>query len=166
MQSQESPHPDPSLRAVEARLSALPEPAVPAGLEARLLAAIPAKVTIDPVTSRVATNVRTDVSIDAKVVRQGWVAVASAILALAVVCLLAVFASRGRDGGESLVAIHNVSLTASPNRSLPLDELTDIVLSPLDERILHRAGLSTFRWPIQEPPPVKASYSIPRDLLD
>jgi len=162
MQSQESPHPDPSLRALEARLRALPEPAVPAGLEARLLAAVLANVAIDPVRSRVATNIPTDF----KVARQGWVAVASAILALATVCLLAVFAARGRNGGEGLVAIHDVSLPASQNRSLPMDELTDIVLSPLDERILHRAGLSTFRWPIQEPPSVKASYSIPRDQLD
>jgi hypothetical protein len=143
----------------------LPEPAVPTGLEARLLAAIPNNVANDAAIC-VATNDRTDDQIDFKVARQGWVAVASAILALATVCLLAVFASRGRDGDEGLVAIHDVSLPASQNRSLPMDELTDIVLSPLDERILRRAGLSTFRWTIQEPPPVKASYSIPRDQLD
>jgi hypothetical protein len=165
MQSQENPHPDQSLRALEARLRALPEPAVPAGLEARLLAAIPNNFANDAMI-RAATNVPTDVSSDFTVERQGWIAVASVILALVTVCLLAVFGSGGRDGGESLVAIHGVSLPASQNRPRPIDELTDVVLSPLDERILERAGLSKFRWPIQETPRVKASYSIPRDLAD
>ncbi len=95
MHSEEDPKPDPSLEALAARLRALPEPAVPANLEARLLAAIasgqPARVS--PVTAA-----------DSASRRQAWLALASTVLALAMVGMLAVFGWKGR-GDNGLVSV-------------------------------------------------------------
>jgi hypothetical protein len=142
MQSPNELNPDPSHRAIEARLRALPDPPVPASLEGRLLAAIPTEVT----TSRVA---------DRAFAKQGWLAVASTVAALAAVALVAVFSWQG--GSEKYV-----TSVAAPTA----DDLLGIVMSPVDRRILQGAGDSTFRWPVHESPPVKALSPIPRDLLD
>jgi hypothetical protein len=141
MQSPNELNPDPSHRALEARLRALPDPPVPAGLESRLLAAIPTEV----MRSRPA---------DRAFARQGWLAVASAVAALAAVGLLTVFS--WQHGDEKHVT------AVAP----AADDLMGVVLSPVDEQILHGAGDSTFRWPVQESPPVRALSPIPRDLLD
>jgi hypothetical protein len=141
MQSPHELNPEPSLRAIEARLRALPDPPVPAGLEHRLLAAIPT-----PVAMRGPS--------DAAFERQGWWAVASAVAALAAVGLLAIFSWHAGDE-------KHITATAPA-----ADEFTGIVLSPVDRRILQGAGVSTFRWPVHESPTLRGPASIPHDLLD
>jgi hypothetical protein len=141
MQSPNELNPEPSHQSLEARLRALPAPPVPAGLEGRLLATIPAERTRRGPSDRAFA-------------RQGWWAVASTVAALTAVGLLAVFSWQG--GNEKHVT------AASP----AADGLVGIVLSPVDERILQGAGDSTFRWPVQESPPVRALSPIPRELLD
>ena len=79
MLSEKRPKPDGSPESLEARLRALPQPPVPAGLEARLLAAIPAKMPAP---------------------RQRWavrVGVVSAVGEVAAACLLAVLAWPPRE---------------------------------------------------------------------
>src|SRR5688572_25756127 len=71
MHPERRPNPDRSAESLEARLRALPQPPVPAGLEARLLAAIPAP-------------------------RRRWAV--WAVAALAAACLLAALAWPRRDG--------------------------------------------------------------------
>jgi hypothetical protein len=152
MHSPENPKPGQSPEALEARLRALPDPPVPAGLEARLLAAIP-------------TTVATGVPVGVPVARQEWFAVASTIGALAAVCLLAIFARHAGDD-TSEVPGHRVSPPPAQISSQPANEFAGVVLSPIDSRILKGAGMSTFRWPIQEISPIRASPSVPRGLLD
>jgi len=152
MHSPENPISGQSPEALEARLRALPDPPVPAGLEARLLAAIP-------------TTVPPGVPIGVPVARQGWFAVASTIGALAAVCLLAIFAYHEGDD-TSVVSGRRMSRPPTQISSQPANEFAGVVLSPLDSRILKGAGMSTFRWPIQEISPIRASPSIPRGLLD
>jgi len=141
MQSPDELNPDPSLRAIEARLRALPAPPIPAGLEHRLLAAIPTPVAMRGPSPHVAA-------------RQGWLAVASTVAALAAVGLLAVFS--WHDENENQVT------AAAPTA----DEFTGIVLSPVDRRILQGAGVSTFHWPVHELPTMRGPAPIPRDLLN
>src|SRR5947207_2007566 len=74
---EQPPNPGRSSESLEARLRALPQPPVPADLEARLLAAIP--------PARPAP-------------RRRWAVWAGVAGALAAACLLAVLAWRGRDG--------------------------------------------------------------------
>jgi len=155
MHSEEDPKPDPSLEALAARLRALPEPPVPANLEARLLAAIasgqPARVS--PVIAE-----------DSASRRQAWLAVAGTVLALAMVGLLAIFVWQGR-GDNGLVSVTDAA-PAEQNSISAADEWTGIALSPIDQRILSASNVSSFRWPIQETRPAKASSTIRGDLLD
>jgi hypothetical protein len=141
MQSQDELNSDPSHRAIEARLRALPDPPVPTSLEGRLLAAIPTQVAMRGPTDRAGA-------------RQGWLAVASAVVALAAVGLLAVFSWPHSDE-KHVTAVSPAG-----------DDLMGVVLSPVDRRILQGAGVSTFRWPVHESPPVRGPSPIPRDLLD
>jgi hypothetical protein len=141
MQSPDELNLDPSQRAIEARLRALPDPPIPAGLEGRLLAAIPTPVAMRGSSPRVAA-------------RQGWWAVASTVAALTAVGLLAVFS--WHEGNEKQVT------AAAP----AADEFTGIVLSPVDRRILQGAGVSTFHWPVHELPTMRGSAPIPRDLFN
>src|SRR6516225_5095973 len=76
MHPERRPNPDRSSESLEARLRALPQPPIPDGLEARLLATIPA----------------------ARPGRRRWLVLVGVASALAAACLLAVLARPGRDG--------------------------------------------------------------------
>jgi hypothetical protein len=155
MHSDEDPKPDPSLEALAARLRALPEPPMPANLEARLLAAVstlrPAHVT--SVAASAAAN------------RQGWFAVACAVGAIAAACLVAILIT-GKPDNSLVTQTTPVDLHSVSNAFSTADELGGISLSPVDRRILQGAGLSTFRWPVGRIPSAGDAHSIPRDLLD
>lgn len=155
MHSDEEPKPDPSLEALAARLRAMPEPPVPAGLEARLLAAVSASRPVR--VSPLAANASAD--------RQAWFALASTVLALAMVGLLAVLAWRGR-GDVGSISVTATSPPADHNSLSAADDWAAIGMSPIDRRILSQSGLSSFRWPVQEHPPAKGPRSIRGDLLD
>jgi hypothetical protein len=152
----DDPKSDPPLEALASRLRSLPEPPVPADLEARLLRAI-SRAT----PARVSTEVA-PLSAERK---QEWFALAATVLALAMVGLLAIFAWRDR-GENDAVSVAQTSQPPSANASSDLDDLNDVVMSPIDRRILSGAGLSSFNWPVQEIPPARASSAIPTDLLN
>ncbi len=151
MHSEEELKPDPSLEALAARLRALPEPSVPAGLEARLLAAV--STARQAQVSSVAVKDNSD--------GQAWFALVSTVLALAIVGLLAVFAWQGR--GDNGVAVTAAAPPMEHNSVSTADELTGIALSPLDRRML--SGLSAFHWPVEETRPANVSV-LRGDLLD
>jgi hypothetical protein len=151
MHSEEEPKPDPSLEALAARLRALPEPSVPAGLEARLLAAV----------STARPGLVSPAAKDSGADRQAWFALASTVLALAIVGLLAVFAWQNR--GDNGVSMTEVAPPVEHNSLSAADELTGIALSPLDRRML--SGLSPFHWPVEETRPANVSV-LRGDLLD
>src|SRR5262245_35735495 len=79
MPPERRPSTDRSPEALEARLRALPRPPVPDGLEARLLAGVPAALPVP---------------------RRRWPIWAGAAAALAAACLLAVLAWPGRHGKD------------------------------------------------------------------
>jgi hypothetical protein len=155
MHSEEDPKPDPSLEALAARLRALPQSAVPANLEVRLLAAIEGGrlARVSPV-----------IADDSASRRQAWLALASTVLALAMVGLLSVFGWQGR-GDNGLVSVTDVA-PAERNSLSAADEWTGIALSPLDRRMLSSSSLSSFHWPVQETRPAKVSSAIRGELLD
>jgi hypothetical protein len=129
---------------LEARLRALPPPPVPADLEARLLAAIPAAV---PVPTRR---------------RAAW---AGAVGALAAACLLAVLAWPRRDGKD---AIPSTSADAPAHQVAPRlpDDSASLAAWREARRGLGGAEPPSFTWPLEETSLITASPSIPRDLLD
>jgi hypothetical protein len=144
MHPERRPNPERSPEALEARLRALPPPPVPAGLEARLLAAIPVAT---PVPRRR---------------RAVWVGAAGA---LAAACLLAVLAWPGRDGENPFPS---PPTSAAPRQVTPRppDDSAGLAARLEARRVLDGAELSPFTWPLQETSPLRASTSIPPDLLD
>jgi hypothetical protein len=143
MHPEKRPNPDRSLESLEARLRALPRPPIPADLEARLLATIPAKRSI----------------VRSRGVRVGIIG------ALAAACLFVVIAWPRGDGDRSISRPKTIETTRQglprlPNDSAPIASLR-AVRQALDE-----AEPPTFTWPLPEPSPVRFSTSIPSDLLD
>jgi hypothetical protein len=143
MHPEELPNLDRSLESLESRLRALPPPAVPAGLEARLLAAIPACLPAP---------------------RRRWVARVGAA-ALAAAGLLAVLAWLGRDGNNVVIGPPSSHPTAKITPRPPEDaDGIAILLQAL--RDLDEADPPTFTWPLPPTPPLTLAPSIPADLLD
>jgi hypothetical protein len=138
MHPEKRPNPDRSPEALEARLRALPQPAVPADLEARLLAAIPPQKPLPRWRSAV------------------WVSVVGA---LAAACLLAVLGWQGR-GGKAPVPIPEKNEYVRKAITRPQDDPAGIAAW------LEGAETPTFTWPLEETSPTTASISIPPDLLD
>jgi hypothetical protein len=141
MHPERRPNPDRSPEALEARLRALPPPPVPADLEARLLAAIPAK---RPSARR-------------------WAVWAGVVGALAAACLLAVLGWPRRParapvpGPETRESAHKV-----PPR--PAEE--DGIAALREARRVEDGGEpAPFTWPLDETP-VGVSTSIPPELFD
>ncbi len=155
-----------SPESLEARLRALPQPSVPADLEARLLATIPAEMRIP---------------------RRRWAVWAGVAGPLAAACLLAVFAWPRGDGnrpvprpgtGESPHPITvpspgTIASADAPGAGLttppalrPSDDSADIAAWAEARRVLNGAEPATFTWPLKEKSPITASRSIPADLLD
>ena len=173
MHPERRPNPDPSPESLEAKLRALPQPAVPGGLEARLLVGIPAAMPIPPPHPTLSPwrgegRVRGRWAV--------WVGVAGTAAAA---CLLVVLTWPGRDAGNR-VASRGTSRSAHPGAvpspgtngprhqvtRRPQDNSTSIAPWGVARRDLDEAAMPTFTWPLPETPPVKALTSIPPNLLD
>jgi len=151
---------------LEAKLRALPQPPVPADLEARLLATIPAEIPIP---------------------QRRWAVWAGVVGPLAAACLLAVFTGLQHDGKNPVPgpgtrkSTHPVTVTrpgtsasaAAPGPRLPTrptlrqpDDDSGIAAWWAARRVLDGAELPAFTWPLQETSPIVVPTSIPADLLD
>ncbi|HEV3142664.1 MAG TPA: hypothetical protein VGZ47_02150 [Gemmataceae bacterium] len=144
MQPERRPSPDRSLEALEARLRALPSPEIPADLEARLLAAIPAVV---PSPRRR---------------RAVWLGLTAA---LAAALLLGVFIWQGRFGKRS-VPEPEKSVSVQPVRPNPSPNPAEVRPWQEARRDLNAEETPAFRWPLAETEPIRETKSIPRELLD
>jgi hypothetical protein len=142
MQSERRPNPDRSAEALEARLRGLPPPPIPAGLEARLLAVIPAARRTSP---RLAVRVLL-------------------VGALAAACLLVVLAwqSRGRRVPDPSPAKQHSAQRVIPR---PLDNDASIAAWQ-SRQVLDDPKMPPFAWPLEETWPIRAATSIPPDLLN
>jgi hypothetical protein len=144
MQSDNGPDPARSREALEAQLRALPQPAVPAHLEALLLATVPAARPISP---------------RRRTVRAAVLGVASAA------CLMGVLAWRPHHG-------ENHPTIPVPGGPAPRDirrlafESPGLAAWREDLRSLEEEKLPTYAWPLDETAIPRASISIPADLLD
>jgi hypothetical protein len=138
------PKPDRSPEALAARLRALPQPPVPDGLEARLLAAIPAGRPVP---------------------RRHWAAWVGAVGALAAACLLAVLVWLGRDAVNPAPKPGTVE-AARQDTPRPPDDRAGVPAWLVARRILDGAEPPPFTWPVPGSPPVTPSTAIPPDLLD
>jgi hypothetical protein len=117
----------------------LPQPAVPADLEARLLAAIPAARSMPS---------------------RRW---AIWVVALAAACVLIALVWRGRDGGRGTVP--NDPTSSSDRQVTPrLPERRD--RRPDADREPDLVTMPAFVWPIEETSPMRVSTPISPDLLD
>ena len=158
MQPHRRPDPDRSPESLEARLRALPRPPVPADLEARILAAGPAR----------ATN---EVPRRARASRRWHLAVGiAASLAVAAACLLALrswpgpgvkddaptFVANAEDGGSA----HDVT----PRQ--PGDTPGTMPWLKARQDLDDGTEMPTFTWPIQEKSPLMVSTALRPDLLD
>jgi hypothetical protein len=144
MHPERRPNPDRSPEALEARLRALPQPPVPADLEARLLATIPLELPLPP---------------------RRWAVWVGAAAAVAAACLLTVLAWLGRDGKNPVLSPATI---ASAYRVTPRPPDDSATIAPWLEarRALDEAKVPTFTWPLEEKSPMRVSISIPSDLLD
>jgi hypothetical protein len=167
MHSGKCPNPDRSPESLQTRLRALPQPPVPADLEARLLATIPVEM---PIPRRR---------------RAVWIGVVSA---LAAACLLAVLARLGRESKHPIPnpgtneSAHAPDTDHAPHAGLPTPPTPPVLGAGLPtpptsdfvnraawldaRRILDGAEPATFTWPLEETSPLRVSTSIPPDLLD
>src|SRR5262245_6054869 len=117
-------NPDRSAESLEARLRALPSPPVPADLEGRLLAAVPAP---RPVT------------------RRRWAVWVGIMGALAAACLLAVLAWLGRDGKTPG---SNPATAPAARQETPRtpDDSDNVAAWQKARRGLGVAGMPAFAW--------------------
>src|SRR5262249_50731730 len=141
MQHERSDKPE----SLEARLRRLPAPPVPADLEARLLARIPARV---PIRSR------------------RWIWWTGALSALAAACFLIGILSHKGDRQKSGQKNNGFAADGSENsiaRSSSQDKVSARLQAQRDPDLLK---LPPFTWPVDEANHVTLSSSIPSDLLD
>jgi hypothetical protein len=144
MHSDSRSNPSRSSESLEARLRALPRPVVPADLEDRLIAAIPAQIPL---------------------VRPRWAVWGGVAGTLAAACVLAFLAWPRTPGimpapsPPSQGAVHEVA-------SRPPDDDASLAAWPLARRLPEGAETLTFRWPIADTSLIRAGASIPPDLLD
>jgi hypothetical protein len=144
MRSDERPNPDRSPEALEARLRALPQPPVPAHLEALLLATVPGAKPISP---------------RRRAVRAIVLGLASAA------CVMAVLARRPPHGKDHPTIPVPGEPAQQDVRRLAF-ESTSIAAWRVDPRLLDEEKLPAFTWPLDETAIPRASTSIPADLLD
>jgi hypothetical protein len=137
------PKPDRSPEALEARLRALPQPPIPANLEARLLATIPA---------------------DLPVRRRRWAIGVGVVGALAAACFLAVLAWPDRDGKHAVTNPPPIASVPSATPQ-PLDNSDTVAAWRNIRRVLDGRELPPFTWPLSETQLLTAT-SIPPDLLN
>jgi hypothetical protein len=144
MRSDKRPDPDRSREALEARLRALPQPPVPAHLEALLLTTVPGA---RPISSRR---------------RAGWAIVLGLASAACLMALLAWPAHHGKDHPTISVP----GGPAQPDIRRLAFESTSIAALREDPRLLDEEKLPAYAWPIDEAAIPRASTPIPADLLD
>jgi hypothetical protein len=133
--------------ALEARLRALPPPPVPAGLETRLLAAIPPALPLAPGGLDRANGWRR---------RPLWIA---AGCALAAACLLVALIWRGREVDNPV--------PKGPANQAALQEPGDSVNQRMllqARRDLEEAEMPAFSWPFEETPSMRSSSSLSNEL--
>jgi hypothetical protein len=143
MQSDKCPKPEFSRDALKAQLRALPQPPVPAHLEALLLATVP---TAKPIP------------------RRRWAARAIVFGVASAVCVMGVLAWRQdlRDNPRRIT----VPGQRDQDIRQPVIETTGIAAWRQDARLLDEDKLPAFMWPIDESAIPRASSPIPADLLD
>jgi hypothetical protein len=143
MQSERRQNPDRSPDALEARLRGLPLPPVPADLEARLLATIPATRLSPP---------------------RRWAVRVGLAGVLAAACLLAVLAWQGHEGKDPIAnpANHDSAHQVTPR---PPDNDARIAAWQESRRVLDDPQMPPFAWPLEETSPITVVSSIPPDLL-
>jgi hypothetical protein len=144
MHHERRPNPDRSPDDLEGRLRSLRRPPVPAALEVRLLAAIPAGRTIP---------------------RRFWVVGGGLVAAVAAACVLVALAWRGHDDNHP-VPTPPTSRSAHAVTPQPRDESTPSAAWRDARSVLEESELPAFNWPIKETVPVMVSTKIPPDLFD
>ena len=144
MQCDKRPNPDRSREALKRRLRALPQPHVPAHLEARLLATVPGA---KPISSR------------------RWAVRATVLCIASAACLMAVFAWRPYHG-KNHRTIPVQGEAAQQDIHWPAFESTSVAAWREDQRLLDEEKVPPFTWPLDETAIPRASTSIPADLLD
>jgi hypothetical protein len=142
MHPERRPSPGRSSESLEARLRALPQPPVPPGLEARLLAAVP-PIRLAP--------------------RRRWGVWAFVAGALAAACLLAALAWPRRAGPAPGPAKGDSAHLVTPR---PPDDSASLTALVQARRAPEVAELPPFTWPLGETAPVTVASAIPHDLLD
>jgi hypothetical protein len=142
MHPERRPIPDRSPEALEARLRALPPPPVPTGLEARLLAAIPAARPRRP---------------------RRWAVWFGGALAAA--CLLAALARYGRPGPGQVPRPAGSGLAAH-GVPRPEEEPHGSAAWWQARRVLDEREIPPFAWPLSETSTLRVSIAIPPDPLN
>jgi hypothetical protein len=141
----EHPNPERSPESLEARLRALPPPAVPADLEARVLATIPATVLMP--------------------VQRPWAVWVGAVTVLAAACLLAILAWP-RLTSKLPVPRPAKEESVRQDTPRPADHSDSVELREIARRGPDELGPPTFTWPLPEAGPRPLAAAIPPDLLD
>jgi hypothetical protein len=158
MPPDERPEPDRSPKSLEARLRGLPQPTIPAGLESKLLAVIPAGISIR---------------------RRRWVMWAGVLGPLAAAALLVVFnwprntgnsalrrSSAGQSRGQGSISSAGIN-DAAPNVPVQVAHESAMFAEWREvRRILSGAEPASFTWPLEESSPVTVTTALPAYLLD
>jgi hypothetical protein len=162
MHPERRPNPDRSPEALAARLRALPQPPIPAGLEARLLAAIPPVGLVR--RAGTGQGSRSARGTYWGTMRRRWAVWAGVIGAVAAACLLAVLGWRGRDGRNP---IPNPKGNVSVRRGSPQPP-DDSARGAWREarRVLDGGEPAPFAWPLPQTTPRTFTTSIPAALFD
>jgi hypothetical protein len=144
MQHERRPNPDQSPESLEVRLRALPQPPVPASLEARLLAAVPTTRPIQPRR------------------RLLWIGV---VAALAAACLLVVLAWPRRHSTDS---VPSVPASHSAQQVVPrqAEDSARVAQLPQIRRVVEDPDLPAFNWPLEKASPGRVSTATLSDLLN
>ena len=144
MHPERRPSPGRSPESLEARLRALPQPPVPEGLEARLLAAVPSRM---------------------RAPRRRWAVRALVAGALAAACLLAALAWPRRDGKAPAPgpAKQEVAHKVPPR---PPEGPPGVAAWVRAGRDPEAAELPPFTWPLGEAPPATLATALSPDLLE
>lgn len=144
MRSDESPHLDRTREVLKAQLRSLPQPSVPAHLEALLLATVPGARPIAP---------------------RRWAVRATMIGLASAACVIAVLAWHPSHGKkEPTVPVD--SGPRQPAARRPAFDSISIAVRREDPRLSDEEKLPAFTWPLVETAIPRASTSIPADLLE